>query len=79
MFRNVLGSFYDYNKKAIQIKEQILSTKSLKPKMAEATGFEPASLTTNRFQGGFLTTRTASIIHDTAKKKNGKPCVLHLT
>jgi hypothetical protein len=29
--------------------------------MAEETGFEPASLTANRFQGGFLTTRTSSL------------------
>lgn len=46
--------------------------------MAEATGFEPASLSANRFQGGFLTTRTASTINHTVKNKNSNPDVLHL-
>ncbi len=56
----------------------IFYAKAHKPKMAEATGFEPASLSANRFQGGFLTTRTASTFHHTVKNKNSNPDVLHL-
>jgi hypothetical protein len=43
--------------------------------MAEATGFEPASLTTNRFQGGFLTTRTASIYNNIQNTPKGQVLV----
>ena len=38
--------------------------------MAEETGFEPASLAANRFQGGFLTTRTSSIANRLLKSQH---------